>query len=1358
MTVSKTERALQKGLAVKRYFTKANVHPYEEVEWDIRDALIPNFKEGGFAFEQRNVQFPVDWSVNATNIVAQKYFRGPMGSPQREHSVKQLIDRVADTITGWGAKDGYFATETDRETFSAELKHLLVHQKVSFNSPVWFNVGTEEKPQCSACQPWDALVSTPAGMVPIGKIVDENLVGLEVFDSSGSTRVVATKNNGVKKVFRVLLRNGAFVEATGDHVVRAVADRRTTPEWKRVDELTPGMRMHLHAHRSATKTATSSELEVSEAALAGWLQADGFVGQYTEGTNNSLTIEFITANVEEESWVKEHLDVVFPQVHRKIRPVEGLPEMARIRLYGEALRPFVERYELLNRRHDIRVPEPLWTAGDEAVAAYLKSVFQSDGFCTVQGGSARVAMGVISERWTEDVQLLLFRVGIYSRRARKAESRPDRCDLWEVQIAYRNERESFAERIGFIGFDKARRLTEGLSLDGKTVPDIREEEIVEIADLGEQTVYDIQTESGEYLSNNIVVHNCFILAVDDTMSSILNWYVEEGTIFKGGSGSGINLSTIRSSKERLSAGGEASGPVSFMRGADASAGTIKSGGKTRRAAKMVVLNVDHPDVEDFIWCKAHEEKKARALAEAGFEMDLNGKDAHSIQYQNANNSVRVTDDFMHTYMNDAKWALRAVQDGRPVDEIEARSLMRSMAQAAWECADPGMQYDTTINDWHTCPASGRINASNPCFPGDARVHTDKGLVRFDALMERVLEGETFEVYTHDATNPDSPAETIVLSKPTQFMTTGVNEIVKLRFSDGRELRCTPNHRIWTDNRGWVHAEELNEDDRITTLHRATAPVMADLHLPVSTDVASYTQKGDWTREINIPEKWDDELAHYVGWLVGEGCISGDVVTTSYGSDDDASEILPRHLALLARLNGGVEPKPTTLANGTVQLRLSSRPLARFFETLGVGTETVAEKHVPWSVFEAPEAIQSAFLRGLFDANGCAVDQDNGTRYVGLGSSSAELLRGVSVLLSSRAIRATIYDVTGKKPRTSEHAPDGETVVDDSEDPSYELRIAGRDRELFASSVGFALSRKQERLAATGAHASYDVDRSVRLVSREFAGFELTYNLTEPRNHSYIVDGTVVSNCSEYMHLDNSACNLASLNLMKFVDEDLNFDIQAFRHAIDVVFLAQEIIVGNSSYPTERIGQNAIDYRELGLGFANLGALLMSRGLPYDSEAGRAWAGAISALMTGWAYRVSAQVAESTGPYNGYAPNREAHLRVMRKHRAAVDDIDPELVPEGLLQAAKGAWEEAIVLGEKHGYRNSQATVIAPTGTIGLMMDCDTTGIEPDLALVKNKKLVGGGTMRIVNQTIPRALVRLGYNPAEVEAITNHIHE
>jgi ribonucleoside-diphosphate reductase alpha chain len=594
----------QIGIGIRRFFTEPGVHPYETVEWERRDARIPNYKDGTDAFFQPDVEFPVSWSQNATNIVAQKYFRGTLGTPERESSLRQVIDRVVDTVTAWGVRDGYFVDDEEAAAFRNELKYVLVHQRAAFNSPVWFNIG-----------------------------------------------------------------------------------------------------------------------------------------------------------------------------------VHGVPQQASA---------------------------------------------------------------------------------------------------------------------------------------------------------------------------------CFILAVDDTMDSILNWYREEGFIFKGGSGSGINLSTLRSSSEHLKGGGTASGPVSFMRGADASAGTIKSGGKTRRAAKMVILDVDHPDLEEFVWCKAVEERKARALRDAGFDMDLDGKDSHSIQYQNANNSVRVTDDFMQAVVDDTDWSLRSVTTGEAVRTVKARDLMRQISEASWECADPGMQFDTTINRWHTAPNTGRINASNPC--------------------------------------------------------------------------------------------------------------------------------------------------------------------------------------------------------------------------------------------------------------------------------------------------------------------------------------------------------------------------------------------------------------SEYMHLDNSACNLASINLLRFLDDDGTFDVEAFKHTVELVFTAQEILVGNADYPTEKIAATSRAFRQLGLGYANLGALLMAQGLPYDSAEGRAWAGAITALMTGHAYTTSARTAGRMGPFAGYAENRGAMLDVLRMHRHEVAKVDEELVPPELLGAAQRSWDEAVEVAEVHGVRNSQASVLAPTGTIGLMMDCDTTGIEPDLALTKAKKLVGGGTMLIVNQTVPRALRQLGYDSDAVDGIIRYLDE
>jgi ribonucleotide reductase alpha subunit len=1324
------------GLKVGRYFTTQGAHPYDELEWELRDAVIKDWKSGAVAFEQRDVEFPVSWSMNATTIVAQKYFRGQLGTPQRERSVKHMIDRVADTITGWGRTDGYFIDEDSAGVFNHELKHLLVHQKAAFNSPVWFNVGVEATPQCSACQPWGALVATPSGYVPIGEIVDQSLVGLEVLDAAGTTTVQAVKHNGRKQVFRARLRNGMFVDATADHVVWATSERRRPGVWMRMDQLRPGMRMHLQPHRSARSASAPDEREVSEAALAGWLQADGFVGQYETGTNRSLTIEFQIANDDEYSWLKQHLDVVFPHVHRNERLVEGIPGFRRVRLHGECLREFVQAWDLTARRHDIRVPTRLWTAHDDVVAAYLRSVWQADGYVTLQGGSGRVGFAVISERWTEDLQVLLLRLGIYSRRYSKRETRDNR-DLWVVDIAYLSERERFAERVGFIAFEKQDTLDATLAQPGKSCPDVREEDVVEIVPVGEMDVYDIQTASGEYLSNNIRIHNCFILSVEDTMSSILNWYVEEGTIFKGGSGSGVNLSRIRSSKEHLKGGGEASGPVSFMRGADASAGTIKSGGKTRRAAKMVILNVDHPDVEEFIWCKQREEVKARALREAGFDMDLDGLDSGSVQYQNANNSVRVTDEFMQAVQEGRDFHLVGVTDGDVKKTLPARDLMRQISRAAWECADPGMQYDTTINDWHTTPNAGRINGSNPCFPGDALVHTDKGLVRFDELVRRVQDGESFGVYTHDATNPDAPAERVELTTPEAFMITGRNPIVRLRFSNGMELRCTPGHKIFTTNRGYVPAEGLTAEDQVKVLNVATPAVTADRSLPLETSAEAYRRKGDHAKLFRLPEKWTGDLAHYLGYHTGDGAVSGSVISTVYGSDEEQRTLLPRHRALLAWLNGDEAPKPSLQANGTRQLRLSRRPLARFLTELGIASTRAPDKRVPRSIFGAPSDIVAEFLRGLFDADGCVVDQaSNGTRYAGLGSASEGLLVDVQRLLSTFGIHSRIYHTKA----------------------AYQLRISGRSLAAFATAVGFTLPSKRDKLAdVVERHERYGTDETVRLVSRADDGFELTYNLSEPRNHSYVVNGVVVRNCSEYMHLDNSACNLASLNLRKFESGGV-FDVEAFKRAVEIVFTAQEIVIRNSSYPTEAIGRNARAYRQLGLGYANLGGLLMSQGLAYDSAEGRAWASAITALMTGHAYRTSAELARVQGPFDGYAQDRDGTLRVLRKHQAAADDIDASRAPRNILDAAKQSWADAVALGTEHGVRNAQATVLAPTGTIGLMMDCDTTGIEPDLGLVKMKKLVGGGSMKIVNRTVPAALAKLGYQPEQVEAIVAYIDD
>jgi len=962
-TKAKADQEQRTGLTIERLYTTPGIHPYDEVTWERRDVVQTNWKTGETVFEQRGVEFPDSWSVNASTIVTSKYFRGAVGSPERESSLRQLIDRVVLTYVKAGKDNGYFITPDDAKVFEHELTWMLLHQVFSFNSPVWFNVGTSSPQQVSACQPYDALVSTPDGLVPVGQLVEDNAVGTKVFDAHGVTQVLATKANGVKDVLRLHTKAGYALDVTADHLVWRSSDDRGSGRFVEAGTLRPGDKLEWH-RRDAHGQAEISSRQVAEAALAGWMQSDGFVGQYT-GTNRSLTLEAMTVTSSELAWVTSAFDAVFPGAHRHERAVvtqDASLDCRRTRLYGVHLTEFVEAWGLRARGTDMIVPQQLFTAPLPVVAAYLKSVFQAEGFVSARERSTVVEVDMISEQLIRGMQSLLLRFGIFARVGYKVDPRPDRKDCWTLRIQSAGDRRSFADEIGFIDERKAEKLERSFDLPGLAAKATKRLEIDRVEDLGAMEVYDIQTESGEYLSGNLRVHNCFILAVDDNMDSILNWYREEGLIFKGGSGSGLNISRIRGSKELLrSSGGTASGPVSFMRGADASAGTIKSGGATRRAAKMVVLDVDHPDIVEFVETKAREEDKIRVLRDAGFDMDLGGRDIVSVQYQNANNSVRVTDSFMRAVEDGTDFGLTGRMTGEVIETVDAKELWGKMAQAAWECADPGIQYDSTINDWHTSPETGRITASNPC--------------------------------------------------------------------------------------------------------------------------------------------------------------------------------------------------------------------------------------------------------------------------------------------------------------------------------------------------------------------------------------------------------------SEYVHLDNSSCNLASLNLMKFLKDDGSFDAVTFAKAVALVITAMDISICFADFPTEKIGEVTRAYRQLGIGYTNLGALLMASGVAYDSDGGRALAAAITSLMTGSAYKRSAELAGVVGPYDGYARNSVPHTRVMRKHQAANDSVRTlHQIDRDAHKAATKAWAACLEIGKTTGWRNAQASVLAPTGTISFMLDSDTTGVEPDFSLVKFKKLVGGGSMQIVNQTVPRALTKLGYATETIEAIVEYIAE
>jgi ribonucleoside-diphosphate reductase alpha chain len=890
------------------------------------------------------------------------------------------------------------------------------------------------------------------------------------------------------------------------------------------------------------------------------------------------------------------------------------------------------------------------------------------------------------------------------------------------------------------------------------------------------TVYNFQVEEDEsYVANGVVVHNCFILSVRDDLvnpGGIMDLWIREARIFKFGSGAGSNFSQIRGENERLSGGGKSSGVMSFLKIGDRAAGAIKSGGTTRRAAKMVILDVDHPDIEKFIDWKKVEEDKARVLINhGGLPADFNGDAYATVSGQNSNNSVRLTNDFIQTVLDDGDWNLINRTDGSVRKTVKARDLWNQIAEAAWACADPGLQFDTTINEWHTSPAGGRIRASNPCFTGEMRVATDKGLIPFKSLVTRVAEGESFQVYTHGATNPDGPNETIDLTTPTQVMVTGTNQILRLEFSDGRVLRCTPNHRLWTSNKGWVRADELTDTDRIRLLDQEIDFGMASWAMPISTDVASYQQRTSSRKyAVNLPEKWSEDFAHYLGWLVGDGSMNAKTAVTVYGSNEEQQTAMLLHRELLAELNGGVAPKPAAMGNGTFQLRVTRNAIRSFLEALGVKPVKAGDKRVPWSIFEAPKPIVAAFLRGLYDADGCVRYGDT-TRYVGLGSVSKELLRDAQQLLDTFGIHGSIYGYKKAQPGAFTYTTkDGEIRQYDGRQ-AFDLRVMGSDLERFFHSIGFGLSNKDDILHQVLTETTrYATRHWVRLKDRSEDGWETTYNLTERKNHSYVTLGIFTSNCSEYLFLDDTACNLASINLVKLHDDETGvFDIGAYQHAIRLWTIVLEISVAMAHFPSQDIAQGSYDYRTLGLGYANLGSLLMRQGIAYDSDRGRAIAGAMTAILTGYSYATSAEIAETTGPFPMFNENRESMLRVIRNHRRAAYDqsdfegvshkvmgIDPELCPPDMLEAARTSWDLALERGEVHGYRNAQSSVLAPTGTIGLLLDCDTTGVEPDFALVKFKKLAGGGYFKIANQSVAPALRHLGYDEGEIKEVVEYI--
>jgi ribonucleoside-diphosphate reductase alpha chain len=806
---------------------------------------------------------------------------------------------------------------------------------------------------------------------------------------------------------------------------------------------------------------------------------------------------------------------------------------------------------------------------------------------------------------------------------------------------------------------------------------------------------------------------CFIQSVSDDLMDMADLVKREMRIFKFGSGTGTNFSRIRGEGERLSSGGTSSGLMSFLEIYDKSAGAIKSGGTTRRAAKMVCLDMDHPDIELFIDWKMREERKAQVLIQhGGLPADFNGEAYHTVSGQNSNNSIRVADDFMNAVEADGTFDTKWRTNGKTAKTYKARELWDKVARAAWSCADPGVQYDSTINRWHTCPSTDKIHASNPCVTGDTLVATLEGLVRIDSLI-----GPSHEVIAGDG----RPARIGAAFR------TGSKRVFLLRTASGYTLKLTADHKVRTLNRGDVPAIELTRDDVVQLLPSPFGR-----------------------------ERLPSELAEALGLAVGDGCVSQGVLTVATARAE--RPLLEKVCALVNSLKPN-RPVSVTETEGTARLATNADEVVDALTRWAVLDQGSDRKLLKDAVFRLDRASVAALLRGLFSADGTVANYGEKSRYVGLDSTSLELLRQVQTLLLSFGIKAKIHENRRALTQTSALLPDGKGGRE--EYPvlqSHSLRISRSSRLAFEKEIGFwPGGEKQRRLEELNRSVEAYADRMEDEVeSLTPLGVEDVYDLTEPRTHHFVANGLVVHNCSEYMFLDDSACNLASLNLTKFLSPEGMFDVERYRHASEVFITAQEVIVDFASYPNRDIAKNSHDYRPLGLGYANLGTLLMLLGIPYDSDRGRGIAAALTAIMCGRAYRQSAEVARTKGPFPGYEKNREPFLKVMKMHRDASYAIRPEDCPQNLLKAAREDWDDAVALGEVHGYRNAQATVLAPTGTIGLLMDCDTTGVEPDFALVKFKKLAGGGYFKIVNESVPEALRRLGYTRQQAREIVEYV--
>jgi ribonucleoside-diphosphate reductase alpha chain len=1410
-----------RGLTIERRWTRPDIHPYDEIAWETRTAAISS-ETGKTVFEQKDVEVPSFWSQLATNVVVSKYFRGHIGTPEREHSVRQLIDRVVNTIAAWAETQRYFATDEDLAAFRAELTHLLVHQKMAFNSPVWFNVGIEPKPQCSACfinsvadnmgsimdlakteamlfkfgsgagsnlspirssrekmsgggiasgpvsfmKGYDAFagvikcltgdtyITTGGGLLRIDEAIEtEGPVGFEESDAltlntpAGPTRISHIYRSPLASVRSAKLRTGLELTGTHEHPVLTLSPGFEL-EWKRLAELQAGDRVaverrrELWPSRAPSLDEFSSDLVVERrklryptemtpalARLLGYLVSEGSV--------EVERFRFSSADPEVMADYCRCVEAVFgvdpsSQVRSRIHPTTGVATEF-VELSWKGALQFLGYCGLpatLSARKN--VPISVRRSPKSLVLEFLGAYTEGDGHV----GGSRVDYATASPRLAQELQLLTLNLGAVGRRSTVkgyehlvflgAES-ARLARLLHPYLVTPRKRSAAADAVEN---DRARTRNPNLDVIPGLVPALR---ALSLGSGWFRSVDGGLVRTGFGIFNRASDNVSY--ARTEAVPGLLNKVGQLSPTLAGTLESVLDDQYLWDEVVSISDAGEALTYDFTVPDVHAfvSNGIVShnSGGKTRRAAKMVILDADHPDVLDFIDSKMLEEKKAWALIEQGYDPSFTGEAYASVYFQNANHSVRVTDDFMRAVESDGEWTTHAVVGGETMGTYRARDVFRRMADAAWVCGDPGIQYDTTINDWNPVSNSDRQYATNPCVTGDTLVATDEGWRSIESLV-----GERVNIIGADG--QPHPVDRV--------FPTGTKPVFELRTRSGYRLRITADHKVVT-TRGDVAVKDLQPDDRI------------------------FLNAPGFGREQVAPA-----LAEAIGLAVGDGCLTW----TAAGETERPMIILTMHAneagvleAVAAELN---DQKARLKAVGSVgrnddihvsmgatgsRLAFASRPVVEQFMSYAVLDEGSTLKRFKPAVYSLDRASVAAVLRGLFTADGTVVDSGSRSQYVGLDSTSLELLEQVQRLLLGFGIKSKLYE-NRRGGKLEQLLPDGRGGMRSyAVKETHSLRITRSSRVRFEREIGFVTgSPKAATLARLNVRVSTYSDELVDGVgSITPLGAEPVFDLTEGATSHFVANGLVVHNCSEFSFLNDTSCNLASVNLMKFVGEDGEFNVDDYRHACRITITAQEIIVDNGGYPTPKIEENSHRFRPLGIGYANLGALLMSRGLAYDSDDGRNFAAALTAIMTAETYRQSAIIArDHGGPFVEFAKNRTPFLRVIGMHRDAAYEIPEPGVPAEVGAEARRLWDETLELGKQHGYRNAQISLLAPTGTIAFMMDCDTTGIEPDIALIKYKKLVGEGFIKIVNQTVPAALRKLGYSPDEVQGILDYVNE